>query len=50
MVETVTLEPVAAIDHLRLLVHDTFDLVATHMPDLDVVAARRRFTVNPALA
>lgn len=50
MVETFTLEPVAAIDHLRLLVHDTFDLVATHMPDLDVVAARRRFTVNPALA
>ena len=50
MVETYTFEPVVAIEHLRQLVHETFDLVATHMPDLDVEAARRRFTVNPALA
>jgi predicted nucleotidyltransferase len=50
MLETFSLEPVAAIDHLRQLVHETFDLVGTHMPALDVEAARRRFTLNPALA
>ena len=35
---------------LRGLVHETYDLVGIHMPDLDVEEARQRFTLNPSLA
>jgi predicted nucleotidyltransferase len=43
-------EPDLAIQALRTLVLETFDLVQAHMPELDVPRARRRFTTNPALA
>ena len=48
--ETFTLDATAALLHLRELVHETFDLVETHMPELDVAGARKRFTTNPSLA
>lgn len=39
-----------AASQLRELVFETFDLVAAHFSELDVAAARKRFTTNPALA
>ncbi len=48
--ETFALDAATALGHLRALVHETFDLVETHMPELDVPGARKRFTTNPALA
>ncbi len=39
-----------AASQLREFVLETLDLVAAHLPELDVAAARRRFTTNPALA
>ena len=39
-----------AASQLRELVLETFDLVAAHLPELNVAAARKRFTTNPTLA
>ena len=47
---SLTIGGAPALEVLRELVHETFDLVESHMPELDVARARKRFTTNPAIA